>query len=329
MSDNRSTGVHWRLVGLFYAIAFGGAVVVAALIWALGRVAGDASPALTAALTALAYMPLPLVAGLITERVAGRRYLIGVEWRALKGRFWRAYLRSAAVTTLLTLAVLLVGLIVGWLAGLVALPGAGRLVREDAELHARMIELAPALAGTPLPSIAVLAGAGVVQGILAGVTINGLFAFGEEYGWRGVLTDLLAPLGRVRATLLIGVLWGLWHAPIIMLGHNYGTAWAGGILVMVLWTTPLAFLLDWSRRRAGTVLAPAMAHGAYNGAIGLFSYLIIGANVLVGLPVGVLAGVALAVLAAVVWSVWPRPASGGVLPVSPAAGDDEPAYAEV
>jgi len=33
----------------------------------------------------------------------------------------------------------------------------------------------------------------VVAGIIAGFTINALFAFGEEYGWRGVLQDLLAP----------------------------------------------------------------------------------------------------------------------------------------
>ena len=323
MNDTQSTGVRWRLVGIFYAIAFGGSALVAAAIWALGVALGEASAVPATVMTALLYMPMPLVAGLITERIAGGRYLIGEEWQALKGRFWRGFGRSALVTAGLTVAVLLVALLVGWLAGLVAIPGAGRLVRDDAELHARLLELAPALAGVALPSIPVLVAAGVVQGLMAGLTINAIFAFGEEYGWRGVLSDLLAPLGRVRATLLVGVLWGFWHAPIIMLGHNYGSAWVGGIFVMVLWTTPLAFLLDWSRRRAGTVLAPSMAHGAYNGVIGLFGYLIIGANVLIGLPVGVLAGVALAILAAVVWAVWPRPTSPVTLPPSPAAGTVE------
>lgn len=323
MNDSHTIGVRWRLVGIFYAIVFGGSALVAAAIWALGVTLGDAATVVAAAMTALLYMPMPLVAGLITERIAGGRYLIGEEWRALKGRFWRGVGRSALVTAGLTVAILLVALLVGWLAGLVAIPGAGRLVHDDAELHARLLELAPALAGVELPSIPVLAAAGVVQGLMAGLTINALFAFGEEYGWRGVLSDLLAPLGRVRATLLVGVLWGFWHAPIIMLGHNYGSAWVGGIFVMVLWTTPLAFLLDWARRRAGTVLAPSMAHGAYNGVIGLFGYLIIGATVLVGLPVGVLAGVALAILAAVVWAVWPQPTSPVAMPTSPAAGSVE------
>ncbi len=38
--------------------------------------------------------------------------------------------------------------------------------------------------------------------LVAGFTVNGLFAFGEEYGWRGWLADELAPLGAVRANLI-------------------------------------------------------------------------------------------------------------------------------
>lgn len=308
MNDSHTIGVRWRLVGIFYAIAFGGSALVAAAIWALGVTLGDAATVVAAAMTALLYMPMPLVAGLITERIAGGRYLIGEEWRALKGRFWRGVGRSALVTAGLTVAILLVALLVGWLAGLVAIPGAGRLVHDDAELHARLLELAPALAGVELPSIPVLAAAGVVQGLMAGLTINALFAFGEEYGWRGVLSDLLAPLGRVRATLLVGVLWGFWHAPIIMLGHNYGSEWRWGILAMVAWTTPFAFVLTWARERTGSVLAPAMLHGAANGALGMFVYLVIGGNAVIALPVGVLMAITLTVLATALWHL-PRPAA--------------------
>ena len=92
----------------------------------------------------------------------------------------------------------------------------------------------------------------MLQGLAAGLTVNGLFAFGEEYGWRGVLADELRPLGLARASLLTGVLWGLWHAPIIILGHNYGTQWGcGASPVMVMWTVPMSFLLTWARERTG------------------------------------------------------------------------------
>jgi len=37
--------------------------------------------------------------------------------------------------------------------------------------------------------------------------------FGEEYGWRGYLLPKLLPLGERRASLIVGVVWGLWHFP--------------------------------------------------------------------------------------------------------------------
>lgn len=302
--------VNWRLVGLFYGIALGGAILVAAGIWAL-RGLGPVGTVLGVVATAVFYMPLPLVAGLVTERVAGRGYLIGAELRALRGRFWRAFGRNALVAVGLILAVLVLGFVVAGLAGWLGLPGAGHLVSSDAELRQRMLELNPALTGAALPSAGVLVGATLVQGILAGLTINALFAFGEEYGWRGVLADELRPLGLGRATALTGVLWGLWHAPIIVLGHNYGAEWGWGIPLMVTWTVPLAFLLTWSRERTGSVLAPSFGHGLYNALIGLFTILVAGGSLLIALPMGLLAGAVLTILAIAVWRLPGRAAVGG------------------
>ena len=296
------TRVDWRRIAWFYGIAFGGAVVAAVLLWGLRQASADYGALLSQLGAAVLYMPLPLVAGLVVERRAGRRPLIATEWRRLRTDFWPTAGRSAGYALLVMVALLALGFAVAWAAGAAGLPGAGHLVADEAELRVRLTQIVPALAAdTPLPQPAVLVTSVLAEGLLAGVTVNALFAFGEEYGWRGVLAEELAPLGTLRANLLTGVMWGLWHAPIIiLLGHNYGTEWGWGVPMMVLWTTPFAFLLSWVRERAGSVLAPAMLHGAYNGTIGVFVLTIVGGNLFVALPMGVLMAAVLTVVAVAV-----------------------------
>lgn len=320
--------VAWRRVWLFYGIAFGGAVLVAAAMFGLRQALGPDSTVITTVVAALVYMPLPLVAGLITERMAGRRPLIAAEWRALRSRFWRTYGRNAAVTVVAILAIVTVAFLVAWLAGAAQLPGAGHLVGSEVELREQLLRVNPAMGDVPVPPPAVLALTTILQGTLAGLTINGLVAFGEEYGWRGVLADELRPLGAVRANLLTGALWGFWHAPIILFGHNYGPEWGWGIFVMIAWVTPFSFLLWWSRERTGSVLAPAMLHGAGNGVLGMFAFLIAGGHVLIALPVGLLLALVMAIVALIAWRL-PTPArASNRLPrpaVDPAEAVAEPA----
>jgi len=291
---------------LFYAIAFGGAVLVAGLIWALRLTMGPAAATASLVATAVLYMPLPLVAGLILEHFQGRRPLLSREWAALRAGFWRTYARNALAAVCVIGAVLALGVLTAAAGGWLQVPGAGHFATNDAELRRRILEISPTMdPSTALPSVAALIAITAVQGILAGITINGLFAFGEEYGWRGVLAAELAPLGSFRANLVIGTLWGLWHAPIIMLGHNYGTEWGWGIPAMVAWTIPLGFLLSWVRERTGSVLSAAILHGAYNGVIGVFTFTVVGGNVLISVPMGLLMAAALSVLAVATWVLLP------------------------
>lgn len=68
--------------------------------------------------------------------------------------------------------------------------------------------------------------------------INLVPALGEELGWRGWLLPKLMPLGPVPAIPVSGVLWGVWHAPLVLLGYNDPTApgWLG-VTAMVLVAT--------------------------------------------------------------------------------------------
>jgi membrane protease YdiL (CAAX protease family) len=83
------------------------------------------------------------------------------------------------------------------------------------------------------------------QVLFAGITINTIAAFGEELGWRGFLLKELAPLGFWRASLVIGIIWGVWHWPLIAHGYNYPGHPIAGPLMMTLLSILLAPLLSY------------------------------------------------------------------------------------
>ena len=105
--------------------------------------------------------------------------------------------------------------------------------------------------------------------LLIAPILNGIFAFGEEFGWRGYLLPALLPLGQLRALLLSGVIWGVWHAPVILLGHNYPNAPVLGVLLMTLFCVLLGVLFGWMRLATKSVWPAVIAHGALNGSAGV------------------------------------------------------------
>jgi uncharacterized protein len=110
----------------------------------------------------------------------------------------------------------------------------------------------------------------LVEAFTLGVAINMIFTFGEEFGWRGYLLPRLAPLGGTWAVVLTGIIWGLWHAPLIVLsGYNFpGHPWLG-IGGMVLFTVALGVVFAWLRFRSGSVWPSTLAHAVLNAQYGI------------------------------------------------------------
>jgi uncharacterized protein len=103
-----------------------------------------------------------------------------------------------------------------------------------------------------------------VQGIIAGSTINAIFGFGEEAGWRGFFQNALKGRHFYLACLIIGIVWGFWHAPVVLQGHNYAEHRIAGVFMMTLLTILLAPIFAYPAIKAGSVLAAAIMHGVYN-----------------------------------------------------------------
>jgi membrane protease YdiL (CAAX protease family) len=96
--------------------------------------------------------------------------------------------------------------------------------------------------------------------------LNVPFTFGEEYGWRGYLLPRLLPLGEIRATVLVGLIWGPWHIPFLLAGLNYpGVNFWVAFLVFCLTVVMLSFLYTWFYVAAsGSVMVVALVHQSFN-----------------------------------------------------------------
>lgn len=146
------------------------------------------------------------------------------------------------------------------------------------------------------PPTPIMAAAAIISAVSFAPFINMIPAFGEELGWRGMLFPTLAERMPVRAAALVsGVIWGLWHAPVIAMGHNYGMHHLGfpfaGILTMVVACTAIACWLSYLRLRTGSVWPCALAHGAVNAVANLgVVFCAVGPTLFGPSPLGLVAG---------------------------------------
>lgn len=148
----------------------------------------------------------------------------------------------------------------------------------------------------------------LVQGILLAPFINLIPCLGEELGWRGyLLPKLMKRFSPRMAVLITGVIWGVWHAPMIALGHNYGLDYVGypwlGILLMTLFCVGFGSFMASLSIKTRSAIPAALSHASLNG---LASAALLvskaGYNPLVGpLPVGILAGAPILVLGGVLF----------------------------
>ena len=147
-----------------------------------------------------------------------------------------------------------------------------------------------------------------VQALLLSPMLNFAVCFGEEWGWRGYLLPKLSRQLPLIPTLLIsGLIWGLWHAPLTAIGHNYGMGYAGfpvtGIAMMCLFCTVVGVFFSFVTLKTGSCIPAILGHGAVNGFSAIGIYLTAeGGNPFIGpAPTGIIG--MLPFLAAAIWMI--------------------------
>lgn len=254
MTEKTEARVPWKAVLLFVVTAFALAWLLILPLWLTD---GLASP-LALPLTVL-MMFTPLAATFIVNAVTGvpgRPLLRGIAWWPLRPA--KRFVGMMVLALFAPIAIVAATFLIAALTGLV------RIDVDDSVFAA-------SLAGLPaasLPPLGVLIALQLAM-IPFGAVVNSFAAVGEETGWRGWLLPALRPLGVWPALLLSGAIWGLWHAPVILLGYNFGRTDGIGVVLMVIGCMGWGVVIGWLRMRSASVWPAVLAHGSLNAAAGL------------------------------------------------------------
>jgi uncharacterized protein len=247
---------------------------------------------------AVGYMPAPAYATLILQKLVHRGSLqpYGFTLKNISLRW--LLITTAGFVWFIVLGTFVVIAVLGNVFGVALF---GRIdFSEAAFLHQLTVFSRGAFGEVPqhvpIPPVAIFLLA-LVQGSIAGFTFNLPFTFGEELGWRGLMLRETQKAGFLRSNLFIGVVWGVWHAPIIVQGHNFPGHPLAGIFMMILFTTALSFPMAYCRFKSRTILGPSALHGMFNPLGMLTVFFVVGANPLFGFVAGI-AGIAVILLLA-------------------------------
>jgi uncharacterized protein len=207
-------------------------------------------PAMGGQLTIMLVMWAPALATLITTRLITHEKVNTTGLRF--GPSWKPYLVTALVIPL--------GFILTYL--LTWALGLGQPDWQLKSFFGLVASYGTDMTSAPAPSF--LLTALFFTSLVIAPFGNSIIALGEEWGWRGYLLPRLMPLGKWKAYLILGVIWGLWHAPLVAIGFNYPGYPVLGILMMIFLTTAIGLYINELTLRYQSSLLAAWVHGVFN-----------------------------------------------------------------
>ena len=243
---------------VFVVLAFALAWLVALPLWVGADVGNLGQGSIMGMIVAAAMMFTPTLAALVSLLLVER-----VGWRGFVRRTGLGLGPSPRRTVTVTLALML-----GLWAACLAVPLVATVLGGmslDWSFPALRQQIAASGQDIPIPMWALFL-ISILQMPLAAFVPNGILGAAEEIGWRGYMMPELMTLGRVPALLIGGVIWGLWHTPLTLLGHNFQTDAWWGPLVMSVGCIMLGTVLSWARLRTDSIWPAAIGHGMVNAA---------------------------------------------------------------
>lgn len=102
---------------------------------------------------------------------------------------------------------------------------------------------------------------------LAGTLGNMPSSMGEELGWRGFLTPRLLKIASFPvASVVTGLIWGIWHFPLIIKNYDNSSAlplW-NALLNFLIFAIGVSFILTWLLIKSKSLWTAVILHSAHN-----------------------------------------------------------------
>ena len=199
--------VDWKRIGIFIAFAFGIAWLVALGLYLTG---GLTPTPITLVALAVGYMGAPALAHILT------RLITREGWQ---GHYLRPNFKKGWLYWLICWVSPVIFAYLGMVIFFTLFP---QYYDPTFSAVTKLMEQSATAAGQTLPAIDpwIIVLSQTLTALLVAPILNAIPILGEEFGWRAYLQPKLIPLGGRKAMLLMGVVWGLWHAPLIAMGHN-------------------------------------------------------------------------------------------------------------
>jgi uncharacterized protein len=103
--------------------------------------------------------------------------------------------------------------------------------------------------------------------LTVGLSINFVFAFGEELGWRGYLQQRIIDTGFKFPYALCGLIWAGWHLPFLwwyLVGSNSSNTLTYQTILFTLKIIFLGIIAGRLRMESGSIWIPTLVHAAHN-----------------------------------------------------------------
>lgn len=265
-----SFGLSWGIAGIYY-------------------LAGGRLTSPTALIMLLLYMFMPMVSAIILQKFVYKKPLKKPLYIFFKPN------KYFFIALLIPFLIAVVGIGVSLLFPSVSFsPGMEGMIEKYSSVlsPSDLVKMKEQIAASPIHPFWLA----IIQGVVAALTVNAIAAFGEELGWRSYLYNELKKYGFWYTSVFTGIIWGLWHAPIILQGYNYPDAPLLGVFLMTLFTILYSPIFTYIRFKSRSVIAASILHGGINASAGLAVLFTRGGNTLLVGALGLSGLIVLAII---------------------------------